>query len=304
MGLEPGLDRLSGLVGRVLAEAGLSGTGGPRLPVRRARGVLPGGDGPAVRRAAPRGGVPARRLAGETLLFNDTFAALRAGTADGWGVAVICGSGMNAVGRAPDGRVARFAGLGEIAGDRGGGSGLGMWGLGAAVRADDGRGPATQPLDARARALRPQDAGRRDRGALLRPDRGPAGGELAPVVAQAARDGDAVAQGLVDDIADELAAFATASIRRLSLEEEPVPVTLAGGLARGAADLLVPRVTDLVRADRAGRRDQRAPRAAGARRRAARARPPGAGRPRRGAIGCERRSAPGTTRSGRRPPRP
>ena len=73
-------------------------------------------------------------------------------------------------------------------------------------------------------------------------------GELAPVVAQAARDGDAVALGLVDDIADELAAFATASIRRLSLEEEPVPVTLAGGLARGAADLLVPRVTELVRA--------------------------------------------------------
>ena len=72
-------------------------------------------------------------------------------------------------------------------------------------------------------------------------------GKLAPVVAQAARDGDEVAQGLVDDIADELAAFATASIRRLSLEEEPVPVTLAG-LARGAADLLVPRVTELVRA--------------------------------------------------------
>ena len=35
-------------------------------------------------------------------------------------------------------------------------------------------------------------------------------GELAPVVAQAARDGDAVAIGLVDDVADELASFATA----------------------------------------------------------------------------------------------
>ena len=33
VGLEPGLDRLSGLLGRVLAEAGLSGAGGPRLPV-------------------------------------------------------------------------------------------------------------------------------------------------------------------------------------------------------------------------------------------------------------------------------
>ena len=73
-------------------------------------------------------------------------------------------------------------------------------------------------------------------------------GELAPVVAGAARDGDAVAIGLVDDIAEEIAAFATASIRRLGLEAEAVPVAMAGGLARGAADLLVPRVTNLVRA--------------------------------------------------------
>ena len=72
-------------------------------------------------------------------------------------------------------------------------------------------------------------------------------GELAPIVAQAARDGDAVSIGLVNDVADEIASYATASIRRLGLEEEAVPVTLAGGLARGAADLLVPRVTALVR---------------------------------------------------------
>ena len=248
VGLEPGLDRLSGLVGRVLAEAGLSGAGGPRLPVAElAVCCLAGMDLPSDEQRLTDA-YRARRLAGETLLFNDTFAALRAGTPDGWGVAVICGSGMNAVGRAPDGRVARFSGLGEIAGDRGGGSGLGMWGLGAAVRADDGRGPATSLS-----TLVPAHFGLRtpaDVTEALYLDKIEGGrvGELAPVVAQAARDGDAVAQGLVDDIADELAAFATASIRRLSLEEEPVPVTLAGGLARGAADLLVPRVTELVRA--------------------------------------------------------
>ena len=110
------------------------------------------------------------------------------------GVAVICGSGMNAVGRAPDGRVARFSGLGDIAGDRGGGSGLGMWGLGAAVRADDGRGQATSlstlvpahfglgtPADVTEALYLDRIKGRRV-------------GELAPVVAQAARDGDAVAR--------------------------------------------------------------------------------------------------------------
>ena len=178
----------------VLAEAGLSGTGGPRLPVAElAVCCLAGMDLPSDELRLAEA-YRARRLAGETLLFNDTFAALRAGTADGWGVAVICGSGMNAVGRAPDGRVARFAALGEIAGDRGGGSGLGMWGLGAAVRADDGRGPATTlstlvpahfgltaPADVTEALYFGRIEGRRV-------------GELAPVVAQAARDGDAVAQ--------------------------------------------------------------------------------------------------------------
>jgi N-acetylglucosamine kinase-like BadF-type ATPase len=247
VGLEPGLDRLSGLLGRILAEAGLSGSGTPRQPVAElAVCCLAGMDLPSDEQRLDES-YRARRLAGETLLFNDTFAALRAGTPDGWGVAVICGSGMNAVGRAPDGRVARFTGLGEIAGDRGGGSGLGMWGLGAAVRAVDGRGPATSlsalvpayfELDEPDAVTEALYAGRIADGRV---------GELAPIVAEAARDGDAVSIGLVNDVADEIAAYATASIRRLALQSEAVPITLAGGLARGAADLLVPRVTALVR---------------------------------------------------------
>ena len=246
VGLEPGLDRLSGLLGRILAEAGLSGSGSARHPVAAlAVCCLAGMDLPSDEQRLGDS-YRARRLAAETLLFNDTFAALRAGTPDGWGVAVICGSGMNAVGRAPDGRLARFAGLGDIAGDRGGGTGLGMWGLGAAVRAIDGRGPATSLS-----VLVPAYFGLDEPAAVTEAfysDRIAGGrvGELAPVVAAAARDGDAVSIGLVDDIAAEIAAFTTASIRRLGLEGEAVPVTIAGGLARGAADLLVPRVTALV----------------------------------------------------------
>ena len=150
VGLEAGLDRLAGLVGPVAADAGIDAAAAGRSP-SSPRAAWPGSTSPRTRRGScPR--TRARGFARETLLFNDTFAALRAGTPDGWGVAVICGSGVNAVGRAPDGQVARFAGLGEIAGDRGGGSGLGMWGLGAAVRAVDGRGPGDAPLVARARA--------------------------------------------------------------------------------------------------------------------------------------------------------
>src|SRR6266487_1737927 len=58
-------------------------------------------------------------------------------------VAVVSGAGVNAVGVHPTGKVARFLSLGDITGDWGGGYAVGVAGLGAAVRAEDGRGPAT-----------------------------------------------------------------------------------------------------------------------------------------------------------------
>ena len=163
----------------------------------------------------------ARGFATEILLYNDTFAALRAGTPDGWGVAVICGSGMNAVGRAPDGRVARFTGLGDIAGDRGGGSGLGMWGLGAAVRAVDGAGRRR-----RCRRWFPRISGSTTpdavteafyAGRIAGAPGGGAGAGRCP--GRAGRR--PVSIGLVSDVADEIAAYATASIRRLACNRRP-----------------------------------------------------------------------------------
>lgn len=248
VGLEVGLDRLAGLVREAAAGAGARPEG---LVADLAVCCLAGVDLPADERRLARA-YTARAFARETLLRNDTVAALRAGTADGWGVAVICGSGVNAIGVAPDGRVARFAGLGPISGDRGGGSGLGMEGLGAAVRAEDGRGPATsleRLVPAYFGLRHPVDVTKAIYLGRIAEERV---GELAPVVAEAARAGDAVARALVEDIAVELASFATAAIRRLGLGRRAVPIILAGGLARGAADLLLPSVGSAVRSVAAG----------------------------------------------------
>ena len=80
-------------------------------------------------------------------VVNDTFAILRSGLTDEdlphWGVAVVCGAGINCVGVAPDGRVTRFLALGTISGDWGGGYGLGLEVLWHAMRAEDGRGRDT-----------------------------------------------------------------------------------------------------------------------------------------------------------------
>ena len=190
----------------------------------------------------------ATRLAATLVVENDTIAGLRAGSAVGWGVGVVVGQGINAVGVAPDGRRARFAGLGAISGDRGGGSGLGMDALGAAVRAQDGRGPRTalqQAVPGYFGVRRPLDVTLALYGGRLHEERI---AELARVAVDAALAGDAVALTLIDDLADECAAFATASIRRLRLARLEVPVVLAGGVARGAGALLVDRVATRVRA--------------------------------------------------------
>lgn len=161
---------------------------------------------------------------------NDAFAALRAGTQRAWGIAVICGAGVNCAGIGPDGRVHTLPALGDISGDWGGGGDVGMAALGAALRGRDGRGPRTalERLVPRALGLRrPLSvthalyAGRLHHHELRR---------LAPVVFGAARDGDAVARGIADRLADELTATATAMARRMRLARSDVEVVLAGGL--------------------------------------------------------------------------
>ena len=86
---------------------------------------------------------------------NDTFAVLRAGTAHGWGVAVVCGAGINCVGVARDGRQVRFPALGSITGDWGGGYDVGLAAVSAAARSEDGRGPRTSLEQRGAGAFRP-----------------------------------------------------------------------------------------------------------------------------------------------------
>ena len=76
------------------------------------------------------------------LVDNDTFALLRAGTAAPDAVAVVCGSGINCVGRS-GARIVRYPALGWETGDWGGGVALGDDTLFHAARAEDGRGPST-----------------------------------------------------------------------------------------------------------------------------------------------------------------
>jgi N-acetylglucosamine kinase-like BadF-type ATPase len=180
-------------------------------------------------------------VAERVAVHNDTYAVLQAGAPEGWGVAVVCGAGINAFGRAPDGRTHRFLALGWETGDWGGGEGLAKEALGAAVRAGDGRGPDTVLRRLVAEAL--------DRGdveaAAVDVHRGLIDGptlrSIAPVVFTAAAGGDSVARAIVERLADELLGWVAAAVRRLGLADAAVPVVLGGAVLQARHPLLVDR---------------------------------------------------------------
>jgi N-acetylglucosamine kinase-like BadF-type ATPase len=206
-----------------------------------------GADFPSDVRTLERA-IGALGLADRSVVRNDAFAALRAGTDSGWGVVVVCGAGVNAVGRGPSGATARLAGIGDLSGDWGGGYGLGVAALGAAVRARDGRGPRTILADRVPRHFgltRPADVARRLYEARVDARRLE---DVAPIVFGAAGDGDAVARQIVDRLADELAVMAIAIARRLHVTRRDVEIVLTGGVFNAEDPEFYGRLTDRVAA--------------------------------------------------------
>jgi N-acetylglucosamine kinase-like BadF-type ATPase len=174
-----------------------------------------------------------------TVVGNDLWALLRTGTESPDAVAVVCGTGINAVGVRADGATARFAALGPISGDWGGGSGLGEEVLWHAARMEDGRGPATALREALLTGMDVPDV--RTLTERLHAGTVPLSylSVLAPAVFEAARAGDAVAITVVDRQATEVVAFARAALGRLDLLGTPVPVVLGGGVIRARDERLI-----------------------------------------------------------------
>jgi N-acetylglucosamine kinase-like BadF-type ATPase len=175
---------------------------------------------------------------------NDVFAMLRAGTDREVGIALVCGAGVNCVGRGHHGRTVRFPALGDISGDWGGGYDIGMAALAAAVRAADGRGPRTalaELVPGHFGVARPETLVRAIYAGTIGQDRMI---ELPPLVFAAVDDGDAVAATIVDRQATELVAMAAATLRRLRLTRTDVEVVLGGGILTSGYPRLLDQVSD------------------------------------------------------------
>jgi N-acetylglucosamine kinase-like BadF-type ATPase len=227
IGLDGCLDVFTRLLGEARQDAGLDG----RVPLAAVAEILAAGVDFPAEEDRLRERVESLGWAERTFVGNDTFAVLRVGTERGWGVAVVCGAGINCVGVSPDGRHVRFPALGPISGDWGGGGDVGRAALFAAARSQDGRGPKTSlersapshfDLSTPTELAEAIHLGRIEARRLV---------ELAPLVLSEAA-GDAVAAEIVDRLAAEVVAFVRAALARLELSEEPVDVLLGGGLMR------------------------------------------------------------------------
>ena len=211
-------------VGGAAAQAGL---GAPRFEAA----CLGFSGGPADKELILREMLDASRL----IVTTDARIALAGATAGEPGIVVIAGTGSIALGRNAAGRMARAGGWGFVFGDEGGAFDIARQGLRAILRHEEGWGPETAlrgPFLAAGGAGSANDLLHRFYTTEFPRARV---ATFARIVDAAARQGDAVARGILRKAAAELAALAEAVRRRLFQAGEAARVAHVGGVFKSAA---------------------------------------------------------------------
>jgi N-acetylglucosamine kinase-like BadF-type ATPase len=172
--------------------------------------------------------------AGRLVVTTDAVVALAGATGGEPGIVVIAGTGSIGFGRNAAGKTARTGGWGHVFGDEGSGFDLARQGLRAALRQEEGWGPATRLL-----AMFLEAGGAKSANELLHrfytaefPRSRVA--SFGPLVERAAAEGDAVAGGILRKAAAELALLAAAVRRQLFQAGERAMVAHMGGVFRSA----------------------------------------------------------------------
>jgi len=244
VGAETAVGGLAPLVRAAVAEAGLDLDRGP--VVRHVSACLANADLPTEQHALETA-VAGQGWGESSEVFNDTFAVLRAGVDGPRGIAVVCGAGINCSGLAPGREPVRFAAVGHISGDWGGGGALWQEAMWWAARAEDGRGPETRlrselprhvGLETMAELIEAAHLGRLTEAECL---------ELTPVLFAVATAGDPIAADVVRRQATEVVALAVAAMRRLDVLGEEFDVVLGGGVLTAGHAMLMDEITRLLR---------------------------------------------------------
>lgn len=167
-------------------------------------------------------------------ITHDALIALAGATAGEPGVVVIAGTGSMAFGRNAEGRTARAGGWGYAFGDEGSAYDIVRQALRAALRFEEGWGPATQLRDAMLGT-----AGAIDANDLLHQFYSPGYtrkriAELATLVDEVARCGDPIARDVLNQAAQSLATIASAVREQLFIPSHIVTIACVGGVFHSA----------------------------------------------------------------------
>jgi N-acetylglucosamine kinase-like BadF-type ATPase len=163
-------------------------------------------------------------------LVSDGDIALYGATDGHPGVVVISGTGSISVGVNRQGKRAYAGGWGPVAGDEGSGSWIARRALQAVARATDERGPKTSLTEAACEFFQvatADDLATAIYAPTITNDR-IAG--FSKLVIEAARNGDRVAQEILEEAGKELGKAAVTVIRKLKMEQERFQVAFVGGV--------------------------------------------------------------------------
>jgi N-acetylglucosamine kinase-like BadF-type ATPase len=165
-------------------------------------------------------------------VINDSELILAAGTPEGWGVALVGGTGSVCLGRTREGRTVRVGGWGPILGDEGSGYQIAISALHQVTQTADGRADATALMQAVLRHWSLRDAAALIRHVHAESMTPSEIAGLATVVLDLATRGDAHAKAIVDVAASDLARHVQTVVKKLGVAKPPL--ALAGGLLRAS----------------------------------------------------------------------
>jgi N-acetylglucosamine kinase-like BadF-type ATPase len=165
------------------------------------------------------------------LLTIDAVIALQSAVGFSPGIIVISGTGSIAYGRDQQGCTFRCGGWGSTFGDEGSGYDLGRKAVMAALKDFDGRGPHTELNKSICKTLRLKSIDQVVRKALTFSQIA----ALFPVVLDAAKGGDQVAQRLCREAGQDLAELAWVLLKRLGSRWQSIPVICAGGVFKASS---------------------------------------------------------------------
>jgi N-acetylglucosamine kinase-like BadF-type ATPase len=172
-------------------------------------------------------------------IVNDAMLGVIGGSAEGWGVGIVSGTGCTCRGRSKDRkREGMVTGAGGLMGEGAGAGELVQWTVRALAHMWTRRGPAT-----RLAAAMIERTGARDLEDLLEGivnSRYELKASAARLVFQIAAEGDAVANALIDHAGHELGEMANAVIRQLDLQQENFDIVLVGSMFNSGERLIRP----------------------------------------------------------------